>query len=54
MDSKERDERAKKGFGERGEKLYKPKKKRNIFKKIYKYDMFDKTTAEILKTLLNK
>ena len=49
MDSKERDQRAKEGFSERGEKLYRGK--RNKFKRDYDYDMFEKTTKEMLKKL---
>jgi hypothetical protein len=49
MDSKERDQRAKYGFGERGEKLYRGKRRK--FKKNYDYDMFEKTTEGMLKQL---
>jgi hypothetical protein len=54
MDSIERDQRAKNGFGDRGEKLYKPERKRSRFKKNFKYDTFDKVTKEVLKVLMTK
>jgi hypothetical protein len=41
MDSKERDTREKQGFGERGDKLYKPKNKNNKTKESFKYDPSD-------------
>lgn len=33
MDSKERDQRAKKGFGDRGDKLFNPDKKKKTLQK---------------------
>ena len=52
MDSKERDQRAKDGFGDRGEKLYNPKK--NQSKKNFRNDFFDKIKKKIQKVLTTK
>jgi hypothetical protein len=42
MDSKERDTREKKGFSERGDKIYNPKNKKNKTKESFKYDPSDR------------
>jgi hypothetical protein len=42
LDSKERDTRDKEGFGERGEKLYNPRNKKNKTRESFTYDPADK------------
>lgn len=49
MDSEERDERKKKGFGERGERLYNPEEQKNKLRKSDKYNSSGKEKKDSFK-----